>query len=157
VAELTDEVLMSLRRILRATSMHSRKLRRSVGLSAPQLLVLQTVAREQQPTATQLANAVSLSQATITTIVAELEKRELVVRRRSEADRRRVHVSLTDAGRDVLAAAPKPLQHSFEARFAALPRWEQYQVMATLERVALMMDAEELDAAPLLSEDPDLR
>jgi DNA-binding MarR family transcriptional regulator len=67
-----------------------------------------------------------------------------------------VHVALTDAGREVLAAAPKPLQESFSARFEALPRWEQYQLVSVLERVAAMMDAEDLDAAPLLSEDADL-
>ena len=68
MAELLDDVLVSLRRILRATSMHSRKLGRSVGLSAPQLLVLRTCRDEEWPTASEIARAVSLSQATITTI-----------------------------------------------------------------------------------------
>jgi hypothetical protein len=31
-----------------------------------------------------------------------------------------------------------------------LESWEQHQIVAALERVATMMDAEELDAAPLL-------
>jgi DNA-binding MarR family transcriptional regulator len=156
MADLADDVLVSLRRILRATSIHSRKLGRSVGLTAPQLLVLRTAHEEERPTATELARAVSLSQATITTILTHLEGRGLLVRERSDVDRRRVHVSLTDAGREVLKAAPKPLQESFTARFDALPRWEQYQLVSVLERVASMMDAENLDAAPLLSEDADL-
>jgi DNA-binding MarR family transcriptional regulator len=154
---MVDEVLVSLRRILRATSMHSRKLRRSVGLSAPQLLVLQTAQDEDRPTASAIARSVSLSQATITTILKELERRELVRRERGETDRRQVKVSLTDEGRKVLEEAPKPLQESFSARFTALPRWEQHQVLAVLDRVATMMDAEDLDAAPLLIEDAELR
>lgn len=157
MAEMTDEVLTSLRRILRATSMHSRKLRRSVGLSSPQLLVLQTAQEQDRPTASQIARSVSLSQATITTILKELERLELVRRERGETDRRQVRVSLTERGTSVLSQAPKPLQDSFTARFTALPRWEQHQVLAVLERVANMMDADELDAAPLLSEDPELR
>jgi DNA-binding MarR family transcriptional regulator len=136
--------------------MHSRKLGRSVGLTAPQLLVLRTAEREQRPTATELAHAVSLSQATITTILTRLEGRGLLIRERSEVDRRRVHVSLTEAGKEVLAEAPKPLQESFTARFEALPRWEQHQLVSVLERVAMMMDAENLEAAPLLSEEADL-
>jgi len=156
MAELLDDVLVSLRRILRATSMHSRKLGRSVGLSAPQLLVLRTAHEQQWPTASEIARAVSLSQATITTILNNLENRGLLVRERGTTDRRRVHVALTDEGRKVLSAAPKPLQESFAARFEALPRWEQHQLVAVLERVAVMMDAEDLDAAPLLSEDPHL-
>jgi hypothetical protein len=56
-------------------------------------------------------------------------------------------------GREVLAAAPKPLQESFARASMPCERWEQHQLVAVLERVASMMDAENLDAAPLLSED----
>ena len=152
-----DDVLISLRRILRATSMHSSKLRRSVGLSSPQLLVLQTAKDKERPTASEIARAVSLSQATITTILTDLEKRGLLLRERSETDRRVVHTSLTKQGQAVLKEAPKPLQENFSDRFSALPSWEQHQILSVLERVAMMMDAEDLDAAPLLSEDVDLR
>ena len=156
MADLLDDVLVSLRRILRATSIHSRKLGRSVGITAPQLMVLRAVHEQNVLTASEIARAVSLSQATITTIVSSLEGRELLKRERSTVDRRRVQVTLTDAGRDVLAEAPKPLQESFARRFEALPRWEQYQLVSSLERVALMMDAEDLDAAPMLSDEADI-
>lgn len=157
MAELLDDVLVSLRRILRATSIHSRKLGRSVGITAPQLVVLGAVSANDGLTATEVANAVSLSQATITTIVSKLEERGLLKRERSTVDRRRVHVSLTEAGREVLVEAPKPLQESFSRRFEALPRWEQHQLVSSLERVAAMMDAEDLDAAPLLTDEADVR
>lgn len=156
MADLLDDVLVSLRRILRATSIHSRKLGRSVGITAPQLMVLRAVNANDGLTATEVANAVSLSQATITTIVSKLEERELVQRERSNVDKRRVHVSLTDAGREVLVEAPKPLQESFSRQFEALPRWEQYQLVSSLERIALMMNAEDLDAAPVLTDHAEL-
>lgn len=156
MAELLDDVLVSLRRILRATSIHSRKLGRSVGITAPQLMVLRAVNANDGLTATEVANAVSLSQATITTIVSKLEERQLLVRERSSIDKRRVHVSLTAAGREVLLEAPKPLQESFSRRFEALPRWEQHQLVSSLERIALMMDAEDLDAAPVLTDHAEL-
>jgi DNA-binding MarR family transcriptional regulator len=156
MTDRSDDVLISLRRILRATSIHSSKLRRSVGLSSAQLLVLQTAKEQQRPTASEIAKTVSLSQATITTILTELEKRGLLLRERSESDRRRVHVSLTEQGREVLSAAPKPLQDRFATRFTALESWEQHQILSVLEHVAVMMDADELDAAPLLSEGVEL-
>ena len=121
MADLLDDVLVSLRRILRATSIHSRKLGRSVGITAPQLMVLRSVHEQNVLTASEIARAVSLSQATITTILTSLEKRELLKRERSSVDRRRVQVTLTDAGREVLAQAPKPLQESFARSFEALP------------------------------------
>jgi len=157
MSDLRDEVLISLRQILRATSIHSRQLARTVGLSAPQLLVLRTVSDQGRPTASALARAASLSQATITTILIRLEKEGLVLRERSDKDRRRVHVVLTEAGREVLNAAPKPLQENFSRRFAALPSWEQHQLVAALQRVSSMMDAEQYDAAPMLSGEADLQ
>lgn len=157
MADLLDDVLVSLRRILRATSIHSRKLGRSLGITAPQLMVMRAVHEQDVLTASEIARAVSVSQATITVILTGLEGRGLLQRNRSGVDRRRVHVSLTDTGRELLAEAPKPLQESFAKRFDALPTWEQYQLVSSLERVALMMDAEDLDAAPMLSDDPDIR
>ena len=65
-------------------------------------------------------------------------------------DRRRVIVTLTEKGEELGASAPKPLQDSFVDRFVRLESWEQHQIVAALERVATMMDAEELDAAPIL-------
>ena len=54
-------------------------------------------------------------------------------------------------GQAVLQTAPEPLQEQFSARFSKLETWEQHQLVASLERIANMMDAEELDAAPLLA------
>lgn len=157
MADLLDDVLVSLRRILRATSIHSRKLGRSVGVTAPQLLVLRAVHLNGVLTASEIARSVSLSQATITTIITGLEERGLLTRERNDVDRRRVNISLTDVGRTLLAEAPQPLQESFAKRFEALPRWEQHQLVASLERVAVMMDAKDLDAAPLLADEAELR
>jgi DNA-binding MarR family transcriptional regulator len=151
MAELEDEVLVSLRRIMRATSIHSRKLGKVMGLTTPQLVVIRAIGEEGLPTASDIARAVSLSQATVTTILNRLEDKQLLTRERSAVDRRRVKVLLTDLGKQVLREAPMPLQESFSARFSQLPSWEQHQIVSALERVATMMDAEELDAAPLLA------
>jgi DNA-binding MarR family transcriptional regulator len=97
-----------------------------------------------------LAEAVSLSQATVTTIIDRLEQRGLVERRRSPEDRRVVHACLTEPGRTVLASAPAPLQDTFTRRFDRLADWEQTLILSALQRVASMMGADELDAAPIL-------
>lgn len=149
--DLQDQVLISLRRIIRATDLHSRKLGRQTGLTTPQLVILSATGNLQEPTVSDVAKAVSLSLATVTTILNRLQSNGLVNRERSQIDRRRVIVTLTDAGRERLAQAPKPLQDSFVDRFSRLANWEQHQIVAALERVATMMDAEQLDAAPILA------
>jgi len=148
--DLQDEVLVSLRRIIRATDLHSRKLGKQTGLTTPQLVIIQAIGNLKEPTVSDIAKAVSLSLATVTTILNRLESNDLVHRTRSKVDRRRVIVTLTEAGENMRSQAPKPLQDRFVDRFSKLESWEQHQIVAALERVATMMDAEDLDAAPLL-------
>ena len=148
--DLQDHVLVSLRRIIRATDLYSRKLGKRTGLTTPQLVVIQAIGALRDPTVSDVAKAVSLSLATVTTILNRLEANGLVHRERSAVDRRRVIVTLTEKGEELGASAPKPLQDSFVDRFVRLESWEQHQIVAALGRVATMMDAEELDAAPIL-------
>jgi DNA-binding MarR family transcriptional regulator len=147
-AELPDHVLVALRRIIRATDLHSRKLGKKTGLTTPQLVIIQAVGRLKDPTVSDIAKAVSLSLATVTTILNRLERNGVVNRARSAVDRRRVIVTLTEEGQTLRGSA---LQDSFVAKFSRLETWEQHSIVAALERVATMMDADELDAAPLLA------
>jgi DNA-binding MarR family transcriptional regulator len=148
---LEEQVLVALRRIIRATDIHSRRLGKDTGLTTPQLVILRAVSQGEGPTVSEIARAVSLSQATVTTLLNKLEVRGVVARKRSEQDRRRVNVYPTEQGKALLETAPEPLQDQFSARFRKLETWEQHQLVASIERIANMMDAETLDAAPLLA------
>lgn len=145
-----DEVLVALRRVMRATDLHSKQLVKQVGLTAPQLLIMQTLHQEGSMTAGELADRVSLSQATVTTILDRLQTRNLIDRERSEQDRRRVFVLLTKEGGEKIQNAPRPLQEHFVRQFGDLKDWEQAQIISALQRIAHMMDAQHIDAAPLL-------
>ena len=97
-----------------------------------------------------IAKTVNLTQATVTTILDRLEKQNLVVRQRGTADRRKVFVLLTDKGFELLKQAPKTLQDQFLSQYQDLHEWEQTMIIAALERVAHMMDAQHIDASPVL-------
>jgi DNA-binding MarR family transcriptional regulator len=143
-------VLVSLRQIIRATDLYSRQLSKRAGLTAPQLLILQAIRALGAVSLSKLSQQVSLSQATVTTIIDRLEARGLVTRHRSAEDKRVVHATLTDAGETMVLKAPTPLQDVFSQRFAALDDWEQSMIVAALQRVATMMNAEDIDASPML-------
>lgn len=144
------EVLVALRRVIRATDLHSKHLAKTTGLTAPQILLLQTIRDKGQVTIGELAKDVSLSQATVTTILDRLEKRNYVYRARSDQDKRKVHAYLTDEALGVLRDAPIPLQDHLARQFADLQDWEQTMIIAALQRVAHMMDAQHIDASPVL-------
>jgi len=150
MATAQEDVLVALRRIIRATDLYSQKLRKTVGLTTPQLLVLRLVAGEGDVSLGRAARALSLSQATVTIIVDRLERRGFVTRVRSQEDRRRVHLTLTRQGHAVLERSPDLLQDRFAARFDRLAPWEQSMILAALQRTASLMDADEIDASPVL-------
>ncbi len=145
-----DSVLVALRRVIRATDLHSKYLAKTTGLTAPQILLLQTVRNEGAVTIGELATRMNLSQATVTTILDRLEKRGLVLRERSDEDKRKVHAYLTEEGITSLRNAPTPLQDQFSRQFNDLKEWEQTMIIASLQRVAEMMDAQHIDASPVL-------
>ena len=151
---VTDNVMINLRKIIRAIDMNSKKLIKRVGLTGPQLVILHEIERCDEISAGDVARAVSLSQATVTGILDRLEKRGLVVRQRSKHDKRRIMVSITDAGRRILETKPPLMQDAFVEKFSSLREWEQNMILSALQRLVSIMDANEIDASPFLSTAP---
>ena len=145
-----DDILISIRRIIRAIDLQSKQLVKTSGLTAPQLVVMQALRREGKMPPSAIAREVALSQATITSILDRLEKAGLARRTRSEKDRRIVHACLTEEGLNRLEEAPELLQSGFLRQYRKLENWERQMLVSSLQRVAAMMDAEELDASPIL-------
>jgi len=148
--EIIEQVLVAIRRVIRATDLHSKKITRNAGLTSSQLVLLKSIEAQGDTTAGEIAQRISLSQATVTTILDRLQSKGLVLRERDSADKRRVYVHLTAEGRNTLANAPQPLQETFIRQFEQLESWEQTMILASLQRVAQMMDAAHLDASPML-------
>ncbi|WP_405404903.1 MarR family winged helix-turn-helix transcriptional regulator [Paracoccus sp. Ld10] len=149
----TDAALIALRRILRATEHYERDLAQAAKLTPAKLRVLQILAGTETRSAmpTQLSTQMGVSQATVTALVDQLDKLGLTQRQRSSTDRRQLHVILTDAGLEALRSAPDALQQHFVTGFLALQDWEQAMLVASLERVAAMLNAQGIDASPLLA------
>lgn len=145
-----QEVLISLRRIIRATDLQSKRVMKACGLTIPQVMVLRSIEELGDVSVKRISDEVSLSQATVTTILNRLEQRELIERVRSAKDRRIVNARNTDAGKDILATAPPLLHEELIDSFENLEDWEKTHILSALQRVASMMDAELIDAAPLL-------
>ena len=148
--DIGEHVIIALRRVIRAVDLHSRNLAASHGLTGPQALLLKAL-QHGKLSAGELASRVSLSQGTVTDILNRLEKRGLIMRLRDTSDRRRVLVEVTQQGLAVLEESPPLLQERFIQRFGELEEWEQTQLLASLQRIASMMDAVDIDASPVLS------
>jgi len=151
---MSEKVLISIRQIIRAVDLHSRYLARKYGLTGPQLLIMNEIARRHETSVGVLAESVSLSNATVTSVLDRLEKLGYVLRNRSDADKRKVLVKLTEKGVGKLRNKPSSLQDSFISEFEKLSEWEQTLILSSIQRVALMMKAEKIKAKPLLTSGP---
>ncbi len=145
-----DHALIALRQILRATEISSRALAKQCGLTPSQLILMELITKSSGASPSKLAKDISLSHATVTALIDKLESQGLLKRTPDESDKRRVIVTLTQAGSDTLENAPSILQQRFEGGFNKLEEWEQSFLVAALERTAALLDAKGLDAAPVL-------
>jgi len=148
-----QQIVAALRQIMRAVDLHSRRLVETCGLTGPQLTVLQRAARLRDATPSTIARQVHLSQATVTGILQRLESRGLIARQPNATDRRSISITVTPAGHALLDAAPSLLQDHFRDQLRTLEPWEQQMILAVLQRVAGLMGAADLDAAPHLLSD----
>jgi len=150
----SEAVLVALRRIIRAVDLHSKQLERETGLTTAQIMVLRAISTLGEVTTARLSAEVTLSQATVTTILDRLEARGLVERYRSATDRRIVHSRLTASGKKALRKAPPLLQRRFLDAFEAMDVAGQERIVESLQTVAAMMGGDRIDAAPLLDVAP---
>ena len=147
-------ILTSLRRIIRAVDLNSRKLFMQYNITGPQLACLLVINDFGPLTASSLAKQVYLTPSTLVGILDRLEQKSLIRRERSSLDRRVVNIEITENGRRLAASAPSPLQEKLAAALQKLPEIEQISITLSLEKIVTLMEAEHLDAAPVLATGP---
>ncbi len=145
-----QDVLFVLRQIIHATDKQSRNMVGKIGITGPQYALLSAIRDLGEVTTRQLSNHVSLTQATVTTILDRLQARGLIERYRSEKDRRIVHSRLSGDSEALLEQAPSLMQTQFSERFAALSKAQQQQIFNSFADVAKMMGAEKEEPSSVL-------
>lgn len=140
------KVMKSIRRIVRAIDMRSKKVARETGLTIPQIVLLHAVKERGKVTTAALSKHADLSPATVVTILDKLESRGLVTRERSVTDRRIVHTTLTERGVQILFDAPPVFDWAFSKGFADLSQADQRKIIEAFGTVADLLDPTHLQA-----------
>jgi DNA-binding MarR family transcriptional regulator len=100
----------ALRRVVRDLRLSARDAERAAGISGAQLFVLQALAESSASSLNDLADRTLTDQSSVSVVVKRLVDRKLVMRKASSVDARRIELSLTAAGRRLLARCPEPTQ-----------------------------------------------
>lgn len=138
----TDLLLMEIRKITRSIDLYSKQLEFKYGLTGPQLLLLKSLLKTNsfEINSSLLAKQVSLSQATITSILDRLCEKGYVTREKTNPDKRKTTIRVTDKAKKIFKKNPPLLQESFIKKFNELEAWEQSLILSSFERISSMME-----------------
>ena len=118
------------------------KVRRSVysglsdtGLTESQVNVLELLYKLGPLPQKEIAKQLSVTGGNITMVVDNLQKRDLVERKRWQEDRRVVHVALTDLGRETIESYIPLHMQKVQAAFDCLEPKEQEQLQSICDKL----------------------
>lgn len=149
-SELGLKILISLRKMIRAVDLYSRKLAGEHNITGPQLICLKTVAARGPISVTEIGKAMNLSPSNVVGILDRLEERGLIERQRGTTDRRLLHVTATDAGRETAARIPWPLSVPLDKALRRMTAEEKRALASSFERLVSLMGIKDLDSGPLM-------
>ncbi len=141
---VAEDVFISLRKIDRAIDLHSKKLKKQFGLTGPQLMVLKAIANNTNMQISAIAKDISLSQATVTSILDRLELQGYAKRQRNLLDKRKVNIVLTEKSKEILKNDVNLLQEDFYSNFNKLEKWEQMMILTSLERLETLLNVKHI-------------
>ncbi len=140
--ETIDEVRAALREFLAAQRrLRGREAQRHGALSYSRHAVLRVLVDGDEHSAGELAAAAELTPASITKMLDGLSRAGLLERVRDEADRRRVGVRITPAGRDVFDEKDRQIQAAWEAQLQDADPADVAAMAHSLRRLAALFDA----------------
>lgn len=144
------QILRSIRKIIRAIDVRSKRLKSEHDITTPQLVCLTSIVENGPITSTEISKDVNLSTSTLVGIIDRLENSGFAKRFRRTNDRRVIDIQATEKGRKLVKKIPSPMQESFTQAINSLPEHEQASILASLLKIINLMEAEHLEAAPIL-------
>jgi len=136
-----DEVQQGLRQLLGAERrLRCRDQHRDTGELSPSHMRALFAIGHEETTAGEIARAAQVSPAAVTAMLDELEADGIVSRRRGEADRRCVLVSLTDAGHVVLDDARRRWRARWEDALQDVPADDLQAAAGVMRAIAQLLD-----------------
>jgi DNA-binding MarR family transcriptional regulator len=150
-AKHVAEVVDNIRRVFQVINEQSQKVKRSTGLTGPQLWTIKTIADAAPISVKELAARIYLHPATVVGILDRLEEAKLVRRVRSREDRRIVTVVLTRRGEQLVAESPEVIQGMLVSGLEKLSAKRMKKIVDGLDELVRMLGIETLPPKLMLS------
>jgi DNA-binding MarR family transcriptional regulator len=144
-----QDLVWSIRRLVRAVYLDSQKISKRYGLTGPQSAVIRNLYNNGPMSSADLSRNLFVTPSNITGIIDRLKKKQLVERIKKEGDRRVALITLTDTGNELSKTLPDPIMKKFIAELADLePEHVQLLAMA-MNQILNLIDADDVEGEPL--------
>jgi|GEM_PF-182957 DNA-binding MarR family transcriptional regulator len=144
---MSEELRNKARRIRDLLHGVTRNLRRYIfseiagcGLTVPQLFLVQELQNHPGLTLTELSERLGLSKSTVSGMVERLLRQEVIIRRRSESDRRVVHLYLSPALLEQTSRLTVMKENHLARLLGRLETSEIDDIVAALEKLYTLVD-----------------
>src|SRR3954463_497845 len=133
--ERSETISLKISAVARVHRQHAGALLHGLGLSAGQELLLMLLWEKEPRTQAELTREMAIEPPTTSKMISRMAAAGLIVRNRSESDRRTVLVSLTEAGRALEGPVNAAWRTLEEDTVEALTPKQQDQLLVLLGRV----------------------
>lgn len=148
---LVASIIDNIRRVFQVVNEHSKLIERVTGLTGSQLWAIKVIAEADSIKPSELARCMYLHPATVVGLIDRLVKKGLVIRTRSEKDRRIVEIALTDEGKRLIISAPEVPQGQLVNGLEKLSNERVLKIAEGVEELVKILGAQELPPHLILS------
>ncbi len=153
-----SEIMSSVRKIVRAINLESKRVEKNFGISIPQLLTLKFLNETDgyKSTMKGIKEMLSLNASTVTGIVARLEQKGFVARLPDPKDKRSTPIILTSKGANLLKNTKESLHEKISKNLDKISEQEYEKILVSFETIIDFLNIEDLDASPIITGNTDL-
>lgn len=153
-----SEIMSSVRKIVRAVNLESKRVEKTFGISIPQLLTLKFLNEEvgYKSSMKAIKEMLSLNASTVTGIVDRLEQKGFVARLPDPKDKRSTPIVLTSKGSGLLINTKESLHEKISKNLDKISEEEYQDILVSFETIINFLHIEHLDASPIITGDTDL-
>ena len=151
-------IMISIRKIVRAINLESKRIEKDYSLSIPQLLTLKFLEEktEYKSSMKELKEHLSLNASTVSGIVARLESKGFIARLPNPTDKRSTPIVLTSNGNRLIKQTDESLHERVMRKSNSLTEEEYRQILVSFQTIIEIFDIDNVDASPIISGQTDI-
>jgi DNA-binding MarR family transcriptional regulator len=148
-----SEIMISVRKIVRAINLESKRVEKNFGISIPQLLTLKHLKEkpDYKTTMRSWREFLSLNASTVTGIVSRLETKGYIARLPDPSDKRSTPIVLTSKGDDLIKKTNLSLHEKISKNLEALNEEEYSAIVESFQTIINFLNIDDLDASPIIT------